>query len=422
MAADAAASRLKANVARLFGGSALSQLILFAATPLLTRLYGPDVFGIFAVYGGLHAIVAGVFTLKYDLAIVMPPDDATARRLTFTTMGLSTGFAVLAGLGLTISGIVTGAVPPVHWIALPCGAVTAAALTCTQHWGARANSYGDFATSQVVGAVVNVTLASAIGVSTGGAVLGLLVGFVGGQAASVSYVLVRRPPARGWPGFVALRDTARAYRSFPLHILPSRIVLTVGAGLLPLVGERLYSLDEVGLYALANRLLLAPGALIGGAISEAFRAELVQRLRRRERNEAFVIGLLARAAGIATVLIAAVALVGPLLFGTVFGERFTAAGGLLAGLAPLAIAGFVMMPLNHVLIATGRTRHELIVQFIANALPVGALMLGWRLGLPFAHAIWLVSGGALLALVVTFVVARRVLRDVDAQTPSSGAP
>ena len=400
----------------------MSQLILFAATPLLTHLYGPDVFGTFAVYGGLHAIFAGVFTLKYDLAIVMPADDATARRLTFTTMGLSAGFSALAALALVIGALIVGQMPPVHWMALPCGAITAAALTATQQWGARGNSYGDFAAGQVLGALVNVTLASAIGAWMDGAVLGLLTGFVVGQAAAVGYAVVRHPPARGWPTMSELTDAAKAFRAYPLHVLPSRVVLTVGASLLPLVGERLYSLDEVGLYALANRLLLAPGALIGGAVSEAFRAELVQRLRRREQNEIFVVGLFARAAAIATVLIAAVAVVGPLLFGTIFGDRFGAAGELLPGLAPLALTGFLMVPVTHLLVTTGRTRVDLVVQLVANTLPVGGLVVSWRLGLPFSQAIWLVSGGSLLALGGAVVVVRRVLRELDAITTTAGAP
>jgi O-antigen/teichoic acid export membrane protein len=418
MTVDSTTSRLKANVARLVGGSALSQLILFVATPLLTRLYGPDVFGIFAVYGGLHAIIAGIFTLKYDLAIVMPQDDVTARRLTFATMGLSVGFSVLSGAALALGALALGEVPPIHWLALPVGAITAAALTCSQQWGARANSYGDFAAGQVVGAIVNVTLASLTGVWSDGHVSGLLLGFVVGQAASVVFVVIRRPPAPGVPTVAEVVEAARAFCTFPLHVLPSRVVLTVGASLLPLVGERLYSIDDVGLYALANRMLLAPGALVGGAVSEAFRAELVQRLRRRERVEAFVLGLLARAAATAMVLIAGIALLGPLLFGTVFGERFVAAGSLLPGLAPLAMVGFLMMPVTHTLVATGRTRHDLMVQLVTNSLPVAALVAAWVLGRGFSDATWLVSGGSILGLCGALLVVRRVLQNVDAQLPT----
>ena len=57
---------------RIATGAIASQAIVIGATPLLTRLYEPEDFGALAVFTALYAIVAGVFTLKYELSIILP--------------------------------------------------------------------------------------------------------------------------------------------------------------------------------------------------------------------------------------------------------------------------------------------------------------------------------------------------------------
>ncbi|MCC7110400.1 MAG: oligosaccharide flippase family protein [Deltaproteobacteria bacterium] len=411
--ADPGTSRLRANIARIASGGAASQLLLFAATPLLTRLYAPETFGVYAVYAGLHAIVAGLFTLKYDAAVVLPSDDRVARRLTVLTMALSVALSGLTGLGLLVWWRAAGRPPPWQYVGLPFGAVTAAALTVAQQWAARANDYRDFARSQVVGALVNVAVAVGAGALWQGPVPGLLAAFVLGQAASVVFMVARKPPDWTLPSRAELQQVARDFVNFPMHVLPSRLVLSVGAGIQPTALERLFSLDDVGQYALANRMLLTPSALIGGAISEAFRAELVTRLRERRANEAFTLGVLWRTAAIASALVGALVLVGPTVFGLVFGDRYAAAGDVARYLAPAALAQFIAMPLNHVLIAHGNTRLELLVQLFANLAPLTVLVGAALLGLGFAGTLLCWSGAVVGALGVTFLVARRVLRSAD---------
>ena len=51
-------------------GILFSQLIIFAAMPILTRLYTPEVFASYALFISLTGIMVPIFTGSYDLAIV----------------------------------------------------------------------------------------------------------------------------------------------------------------------------------------------------------------------------------------------------------------------------------------------------------------------------------------------------------------
>lgn len=58
------------NVSFLVFGTFLSQLILFSTTPILSRFFSPEDFGLYGVVMSLAALISGVSTCKYELALV----------------------------------------------------------------------------------------------------------------------------------------------------------------------------------------------------------------------------------------------------------------------------------------------------------------------------------------------------------------
>ena len=62
-------------------GTAISQGILIAATPILTRIFSPENFGIFALYLSIVGTISLVSSWKYELAIVLPDKDDDAKAL-----------------------------------------------------------------------------------------------------------------------------------------------------------------------------------------------------------------------------------------------------------------------------------------------------------------------------------------------------
>ena len=63
-------SKFISNFKTLSLGILFSQLIIFAAMPILTRLYPPEIFASYALFISLTGIMVHFFTGSYDLAIV----------------------------------------------------------------------------------------------------------------------------------------------------------------------------------------------------------------------------------------------------------------------------------------------------------------------------------------------------------------
>lgn len=91
---------LRSNVSAMLVGTLVAQGLPIALTPVLSRIYSPDAFGLQALVMGITAALVVVSTLRLDLALVIAAEDAEARALLWV-MGLMT-FAISATAAIAI--------------------------------------------------------------------------------------------------------------------------------------------------------------------------------------------------------------------------------------------------------------------------------------------------------------------------------
>ena len=76
-----ASSEFSKNVITLFTGTTLAQALPIAVAPILTRLYTPEDFGVFAIFFSITTLFSTIVTARYELAIVLPHEPAEAIHL-----------------------------------------------------------------------------------------------------------------------------------------------------------------------------------------------------------------------------------------------------------------------------------------------------------------------------------------------------
>ena len=96
--------RFVKNAAVMAGGSAGAQLLLLIATPVITRLYTPQDFGILAVYIGLLALFCVIASFRYEMAIPVPEKDDEAISLVFLSLILVVLTAIFSCILIAIFG------------------------------------------------------------------------------------------------------------------------------------------------------------------------------------------------------------------------------------------------------------------------------------------------------------------------------
>ena len=77
------------NVLTLITGTTIAQAIPIAISPILTRIYTPDDFGVVALFVAISTIFGSLANGSYELAIILPKKDEDAVNLVVLSLFIS---------------------------------------------------------------------------------------------------------------------------------------------------------------------------------------------------------------------------------------------------------------------------------------------------------------------------------------------
>ena len=374
------------HVLTLLTSTRLAQLIALAASPLLSRLYTPENFGVFALYLSAVTLLAILATGRYELAIVLPEDDDDARHLFALALFVSlvvtaaTLLAVLLwGDGLAARA---GHAELSHWLyLLPLSVGLTALVNTLSCWANRQKQYPQLALSRVV--QTGASAAVNVGLGLGGwATSGLLLGSTLAQAVAAAMLAVPTRGALRAPlrlERVRLRRLMRRYINFPRVNLPHALLDALQASaLLGLMGAAFGS-QVLGGYAFALRIARIPLAMLGASVGQVFQQRAAQIF-----NEGGDLAALARRTTLRLAWFAlpfvALMLAAPALFGWAFGPIWREAGVYALILTPWMVLNFLSSPLSQLPLVVGRQGQALAFGVAYQVSMLAPYALAWALG------------------------------------------
>src|SRR4051794_33490098 len=348
-------------MAMLSGGTVLGQLTLVASSPILTRLYGPESFGGFAVFMSLAAILAMVAALRYEFAVPVARDEREAVELVGVGNAASVVMALATALGVWLGGDWLAritSVPdlmPLLWL-LPATVLFNGLALPLNYWSIRRGTFRVNTTNKLVQAVGQAGGQLALGFAGIGPP-GLILGYCLGPLIQFQHFLRALPTAERRALFSVswrrLWPLAREHWQYAIYSTPASL-LTSATQLLPAVLlATLYGPAVAGWFGLGQRVMGLPVRLLAQAASQVFLGEApklgddaaVRRLFVRSTAGFTLLGLV----GMAPVMV-----LGPWLFALVFGEAWREAGVMAALLVPQHLSRFVVMPVSQTLNIYGR--------------------------------------------------------------------
>ncbi|MCB1856789.1 MAG: lipopolysaccharide biosynthesis protein [Gammaproteobacteria bacterium] len=384
-------SRLKQSqfvrrVMTVFTGSVFAQLMPLLAAPALTRLYSPDDFGIFALYYSVITISGVLATGRYEMAITLPKDEQDAAAVFLLSILSSVFFCLLlvVGTGIWQSSLngYLGAEENsslIFWI--PLGALGIASFRVFSYWAIYRARFRGLAIGKVVqaGGIAGLQL-SAGGISLAG---GLVAGQVAGHLLGALYLFIRTVSADLYLLKQVARDrllsVARGYYKFPLLSLPASLANTLTSQLPVIMLSLYFGPTVVGLFALTQRALGAPIALLGVSVQEVFREQASRDFRQTGSCRDIYMKTFKALTALALLPFLLLFIFAPLLFEFVFGSEWRAAGDYTRLLITLFFLRFIASPLSYVLYIAEKQLHDLV----------------WQIGLLLITGVSLVAGGLL---------------------------
>ena len=433
----AAAHPVLSNIGILATGTAGAQAIAITVSVVTARLFTPEAFGEFALYSSIAGIFMVIATLRYDLAIVLPESDDSARLLarlsTRANLVVSALAVVLALAARPLVLQIWGSETLATWLPLVGLTVLCTAqVSIWQYWFNRKRQYRIIALNR---------FEQSVGVSGGQLGLGLagmrsFLGLVLGSFVGLLWALfnlwrqsdeVRRPvgedgaSAPGGDGAVgavaevadavSMREVAREYRKMPLLNLPNALVDAVRTnGIQMLVGA--VALGALGQFSLAWRVLQAPIALLNGAISQVF-LERMARVRPGELT-ALVRAVMKRAVLLGVAPFALLWVLAPWLIPLVFGPQWEEAGYITRALVPWLGMNLITSPLSGVFVVTSKQQWILAHAVIFTVIPLGWLAFS---PLEFLATLQVLSIAMALMLALLVFMADLAARAYDKTVP-----
>jgi len=399
------------NVMAVAGGTAAAQAITMAFAPIITRLYGPEAFGVQGTFLSLVSIVTPLSALAYPIAIVLPRSDADAQALKWLSMLVACAVATIVLLGLLLAFDVAAgilgdqSVAPFLWL-LPIVVILAAWQQVTQQWLIRKETFKSLARIAVIQAFVVNSARAGLGLMSATATMLVAVTTLGfGLHGAMQWWAGRRCPPDEIPQekAKALREQAKQHRDFPLFRAPEMILSAISESLPVLVLAAAFGPAEAGFYALARSIVHLPLDLIGQSVANVFYPKFnAYALAGRP-----LLPLLFKALGIlsaiglpAFVLIAAIS---PWLFSLVFGAEWQRAGVYASLLSIWLFVKFTNRPCIGATSVLSMQRLFLFQGIIALVIRAVALWIG---GYLLADDLWTVGlFGVASAFAAAFLIA-----------------
>ncbi len=377
------------NSGTLLTGNVVAQGLAFLAYLLLLRLFTPDDFGLCNVFFSYTEVLIILSTCKYEMAIVVAPDDNEASllaRLAFRLNALLTLllFAVAAVMALT--GVTLSNLPAILLLLLPLlvyftGTYRIYVFLCNRHKEYRALALGEVV-SVSGGTVTRILFGLLAPVLNLFHTIGLPLGSVLGKMAGHAYLhhVVCRKNHYYHPTAAPLRPIARKYINFARYVMPRELVSSFSANL-PLMWLSLY-FDKplLGLFSLALTFTQRPAGILANTFEKVLyqsSSVTVQQqlpLRSNILRFAFLLGV-----GVLAVA-AVVFLFAEPLFVLLFGGQWVGTGYYVRCLLPWMSILVISNSLSFISSIFGTQRVDFILQVVQLLLRAVALYIGIRQG------------------------------------------
>lgn len=372
------------SVSTLAAGTVLSQLILFGASPFLTRIYSPADFGVLALFTSISMMAAIVTTGRYELAIGLPEEETEA--LNVLALTVLTSFCIsliyllmivlLRQASWTMLTNSTLLHQPMIFL-VPVYTFAAANYSSLVYWNQRRKSYMDVSSSTVVQAVfatvINITL-GLIGLKAWGLIGGLLMGQLGGNLFLLAK-LIRTVSFQG-VSLQRIGAVAKRFGDFPKYMTFSGLLLTTSQQVVPVIFSFLFNAATVGFFSLANRMLRVPNIVLTTSIGNVFRNDAIDSIRNQGQCMALYMATLRKLAMLSLPIYFILWMVSPYLFIIFFGKDWESSGYFARIICVMLALDFVASPLSTLFYVINKQKAYMRIQFFNTVISIFALWIG----------------------------------------------
>ena len=334
-------SEFSRNVLTLMTGTTIAQAIPIVISPILTRIYTPEDFGVFALFLAITGVFSVVASGRYELALMLPRKEEDA--INIFSLGMIIILLLTSFLFLFIFLFHQYLLDILqneeigYWLYfIPIAFFLVGLFNLLSYYNNRQKNYKDIANATIVKSVVLAVVQLTVGFFKAGAS-----GLISGQIISTLFAnlklfknIVKGKELLSKVSKVKMIAWAKRYKDFPKYQVPHAMLNTFSSYLPVYMFTPFFGLGVVGLYALSTRIVLTPMMILAGASAKVYNQKVTQLYNEKGDAYGFTVRLLKSLLKKIVLPFLIIIIFAPDIFAFVFGSEWREAGVYTQILAP----------------------------------------------------------------------------------------
>ena len=377
------------DVLKLVTGSGFVQAFRALISPVLTRLFLPEYFGVLQNFLSISKPLGIISSLRYERAILLPKERKVAANMLVVSLVITIIFSVvMLGFVWMFGDNVAQALnsPELDrylWLA-PLFVAALGIFEALRQWNSRERKYMRLSIAQVISEVTGEGLMAGFGFAgfTSGSIM-IVMQLVGQIFAttSFSYLVFKEDikyilDSLDWS---IMKATMIRYKKLPLFNLWSNLISNAALYIPSILLSMYFSPTVAGYYALGNNAIRLPISVVGNSIGQVF----YQRCAKAYHEgtvKPIVEGTLKHLVMLSLFPMLLISIIGKEMFVVVFGPDWLDAGVYSQILSLWVFFVFITVPVSYIPNIYDKNEKFLIFQLLNLATRVGSLVYGGMKG------------------------------------------
>lgn len=403
------------NILTLLTGTIVAQAIPVAISPILTRIYSPQDFGVLALFIAITSIFGSIANARYEMAIVLPTKDEDAINVAALAVIISSILSVLLLIVVIIFGgeiaLLLGESSIESWLYIvPISVFFIGLYNVFNYLNTRDNNYKTISSANIMKAVSLSIVQLVLGFFLAGAsglILGQVSSFIFGNVNMGKKYMKDKELIKEINGN-QMKEMAKKYIDFPKFSMWSILANTLSRNSVNIFLSTFYSLGTLGYYSLVQRILGLPSQIIGRSIGQVFYRQCITEKQKYGNAKKLYKSTFYKLLLISTPSFLILYFIAEDLITFVFGADWSIAGTYTKILVPLFFIRFITLPLSMVNGAFEKQKVALFWQVLLFVVTVAIFFVSYILNLNVETFLQLLTWISfllhLLLLVMTYKV------------------
>ncbi len=374
------------NFLTLFTGSVIAQALMLAITPVITRLYSEEMFGLYIIFASIIVVLQIITTLRFELAIVLPKDDADAINILAITIIInliisSLLFAIILLFFDFINNLLGSDNLGYYLYLVPISTSLTGFYHTFRYWSNRKKEYKNISTSLIAKNVAVGSWNIGFGFANMKAI-GLIPGQIAGLFVSTGLLIILSIkeilPLLKYLSLKKMIFLLKKYKDIIRFNTLINLLVNISneAPIFLLLG--FFGKSTVGLYGMANKLIGTPSDMISRSVGQVFFQKASEVYNNKQDIYSFLKKTYLNLLKIAAVIFVPAFLISPFLkyiLGTTY--DWTATGYFAMMIIPLLFLKFLNNPVSSIFTILNEQKKLTVYYIIILFLRVASIYVGY---------------------------------------------